>query len=370
MIKTYNIILDRLAAQGIKPKHQMLDNEASKEYLKTIEERGITWELAPPGNHRRNVAERMIQTGKNHITSNLIGCDESFPMREWDRLLPQMELTLNMLRPSHVAPTVSAHSYVFGIHDYNKMPLGPLGCKTQCFVSPEERRSFGTHSIDSWYIGTSPDHYRCHKVFVKETKAVRITDTLLFHHKEITQPTVTVADALVTAAAVLAETVKTNMAKDLSKLNLSELERLSDILHKAALKTSEANVTKTAVPTPRVNKHAVPTTPRVSENISPAPPRVATTTNEDFDIEDAPNPRVTTHDCHIPSHKMTTTTKPPARRTHQGTTQEVRREEDNTSISRLMSFSQYVKYRIASYLTKIWLQENFHCNYSANSQEQ
>ena len=62
MIKTYNIILDRLAAQGIKPKHQMLDNEASNEYLKTIENRGMTWELAPPGNHRRNLAERMIQT--------------------------------------------------------------------------------------------------------------------------------------------------------------------------------------------------------------------------------------------------------------------------------------------------------------------
>ena len=103
------------------------------------------------------------------------------------------------------------------------MPLGPLGCKTQCIVSPEERRSFGTHSIESWYIGTSPDHYRCHKVFVKETKAVRITDTLLFHHKEITQPTVTVADALVTAAANLTEAVKTHMTNDLSTLNLSEL---------------------------------------------------------------------------------------------------------------------------------------------------
>jgi hypothetical protein len=129
---------------------------------------------------------------------------------------------------------------------------------------------------------------------VKETKAVRITDTLLFHHKEITQPTVTVADALVTAAAVLAETVKTNMAKDLSKLNLSELERLANILHEAALKTSEANATKTAVPTPRVNEHSVPATPRVSENISPAPPQIPTTADKDFDIEDAPNPRVVT----------------------------------------------------------------------------
>jgi hypothetical protein len=119
MIKTYNSILDRLAAQGIKPKHQMLDNKASKEYLKTIENRGMTLELAPPGNHRRNLAEKMIQTGKNHITSNPIGCVESFPMREWDRLLPQMEITLNMFRPSNVVvPTISAHSYVHGVHDY------------------------------------------------------------------------------------------------------------------------------------------------------------------------------------------------------------------------------------------------------------
>ena len=103
-----------------------------------------------------------------------MGCDETFSMREWHRLLPQMELTLNLLRQSNVRPNISAQAYVQGvIHDYNRMPLAPLGCSTQCFVGPENRASFGEHSIDSWYIGTSDEHYRCYKVFAKATKMER-----------------------------------------------------------------------------------------------------------------------------------------------------------------------------------------------------
>jgi hypothetical protein len=109
----------------------MLDNEISKEYREAIEERGIAVELVPPDNHRRNLAERAIQTAKGHIIANIIGCDESFPIREWHRLLPQIELTLNMLRPANIRDTISAHSYVHGLHDYNREPLAPLGCKTQ-----------------------------------------------------------------------------------------------------------------------------------------------------------------------------------------------------------------------------------------------
>ena len=42
-------------------------------------------------------------------------------MNLWDRLLPQTILTLNLLRQSNVAPTVSAYQYVNGVFDYNKM---------------------------------------------------------------------------------------------------------------------------------------------------------------------------------------------------------------------------------------------------------
>jgi hypothetical protein len=115
MIRAYNEIMNRLLSQGIKPTKQMLDNEISKEYREAIEERGIAVELVPPDNHRRNLAERAIQTAKGHIIANIIGCDESFPIREWHRLLPQIELTLNMLRPANIRDTISGMVYTITI---------------------------------------------------------------------------------------------------------------------------------------------------------------------------------------------------------------------------------------------------------------
>ena len=41
-----------------------------------------------------------IQMFKNHFLSVLATCDAEFPIVEWDCLLPQAEMTLNMLRPA------------------------------------------------------------------------------------------------------------------------------------------------------------------------------------------------------------------------------------------------------------------------------
>ena len=107
-----------------------------------------------------------------------------------------MFLTLNLLRQSNVAPNVSAYAYHRGQFDYDRMPLAPLGCAVQFHVKLERRKSWGEDSADG-YVRTSPEHYRCHEVFVKATKSKRITDTVFFKHKYITQPTVTPADAIV-----------------------------------------------------------------------------------------------------------------------------------------------------------------------------
>ncbi|KAL7502356.1 hypothetical protein ACHAXN_001073, partial [Cyclotella atomus] len=226
LIKVYETIMARLKGAGIQPKKQILDNEAPRAYLEAIEAQGLEWELVPPTNHRRCIAERGIQTAKGHIIANIIGCDEAFPARQWHKLLPQMEMTLNMLRAANVRPTVSAHTYVYGLHDYNKIPLGPLGCKIQCFVDPDNRRTFGAHATNAFYIRTSPNHYRCQEVFVADTRATRITDTYVFHHKRITNPSVTKADVIVAAASELTTAIKNNFKEDVTKLNLNELERL------------------------------------------------------------------------------------------------------------------------------------------------
>jgi hypothetical protein len=142
MIRVHSILIERLKQQGFEPKKQILDNEISKAYAKSIKNHGMVHERVPKEAHRRNAAEKAIQTAKNHFKAVLAGCDRSFPMHLWDRLLPQVELTCNLLRPANANPNVSAHHYLYGNHDYNRMPLHPMGCAVQAFKDATKRKSW------------------------------------------------------------------------------------------------------------------------------------------------------------------------------------------------------------------------------------
>ena len=62
IIKAYQMIWTRLTASGaVKPTTHILNNEASEAY-KTEIKKNCTIQLVPPDNHRRNLAERAIQT--------------------------------------------------------------------------------------------------------------------------------------------------------------------------------------------------------------------------------------------------------------------------------------------------------------------
>jgi hypothetical protein len=110
---------------------------ASEEFKAEVR-KNCTIQLVPPDNHQQNLAERAIQTFKNHFKAILTGFDDSFPMRLWDKLLPQTILTLNHLCQSNVAPSVSALQYVHGPFDYNKRPLAPMECAVQIHESSEQ----------------------------------------------------------------------------------------------------------------------------------------------------------------------------------------------------------------------------------------
>ena len=90
-----------------------------KRFLKN----NITYQAVPPHTHRANAAERAIQTFKSHFLSGLATCDPDFPIAEWDCLLQQCKMTLNLMRTSRCNPKLSAHTYLEGVHDYNKSPL-------------------------------------------------------------------------------------------------------------------------------------------------------------------------------------------------------------------------------------------------------
>jgi hypothetical protein len=203
IIATHTKIIDRLKAMGIHPKMHYLDNEALQAYKDAIEECGMTYQLITPHVHRANVAEKAIKTFKYHFTTILAGVDDLFPMHLLDRLLPQAEMRLNMLRPANATPTVSAYMYAHGNHDFNAHPLAPLGCSVQLFETPEVRKWWDAHSVNGWYLGTSFKHYCNSKVYCKKTGAERILDTVWFKHKYLTIPSLTAADHIVNAAAKL-----------------------------------------------------------------------------------------------------------------------------------------------------------------------
>ncbi len=97
MVKAYLTLWKQITESGsIKPTTHILDNEASAELKEAIKKSCII-QLVPPDNHRRNIVERGIQTFKNHFKAILAGVEDSFPMRLWDKLLPQTVLTLNLL---------------------------------------------------------------------------------------------------------------------------------------------------------------------------------------------------------------------------------------------------------------------------------
>ena len=97
MVKTNQKMIDRLKTGGIFPKEHTLDSEISEKYKKAIEKNGMHWELVPVGMHQRNVAEKTTQTFKGHFKSILCGIATNLTLNKWDTLLPQAELTSNLL---------------------------------------------------------------------------------------------------------------------------------------------------------------------------------------------------------------------------------------------------------------------------------
>ena len=64
MISAYRKIMKRFQRTNIIAKKRNLDNEISEEFKEEIENQKCTYELVPKGMHRRNIAERAIQTWK------------------------------------------------------------------------------------------------------------------------------------------------------------------------------------------------------------------------------------------------------------------------------------------------------------------
>jgi hypothetical protein len=66
-IRAYTMIYDELTAKSLKPLFQTMDNEASTVLNFFMTAREMKFQLVPHHVHMQNVAERAIQTFKNHV---------------------------------------------------------------------------------------------------------------------------------------------------------------------------------------------------------------------------------------------------------------------------------------------------------------
>ena len=111
-----------------------MDNECST-ILKTFiqDDNDMNIQFVEPQQHRVNASERAIQTFKNHFISGLCTAHPQFPLQLWCEILPQSEITLNLLRRAQCNNKLSAYAVLEGKFNFDKMPLAPPGTKALVF---------------------------------------------------------------------------------------------------------------------------------------------------------------------------------------------------------------------------------------------
>ena len=265
MIRAYKKTISRMRMAGLGIKKHTLDNKALEAFKQCIRQKQIEFELVPPGNHKRNQAERAIQTFKAHFIAILAGVDNKFPLSLWCHLLEPTELTLNLLRQSKMVPKISAFAHVHGHHDYMKKPFAPLGCAIEAHVKPDDRRTWDARSDAGFSLGTSMEHHRCFRVYITKTRSTRISDTVHFKHQYITNPTVSPESHVVAAAQQLATALQGNIPA--GNETAEALKKVSDLFTKIAMAKNEVAKAKAqrnrvqATPAARQATHL----PRVEE---------------------------------------------------------------------------------------------------------
>jgi hypothetical protein len=191
--------------RGLSVDLQILDNEASLANKEAITFKwNATFQLVPPDMHCRNWAERAIHTFKDHYLAILAGVNSAFPPYLWDLLLPQAELTLNLFCQSTIKPRISAWEFFQGPFDFNKTPLGPVGCRVLIHAKPATRRPLDFRAKNGFYIGPDMDSYRCFKLVNADTKSQVISDTVEFRLSYLSIPALSTEDRIIHGLQVVA----------------------------------------------------------------------------------------------------------------------------------------------------------------------
>jgi hypothetical protein len=118
--------------------------------------------------------------------------------------IPQAELTLNLLRQAMLNPRISAWEFFQGPFDFNKMPLGPVGCWVLIHVKPSTHQLWDYWAKNGFYIGPALDSYCCFQLVNADTKSQLISDTVEFCYRFLAVPSPSTEDKIIHGLQVVA----------------------------------------------------------------------------------------------------------------------------------------------------------------------
>jgi hypothetical protein len=140
--------------------------------------------------------EHAISTFKDHFIASLCSTDPLYPLNLWDKLIPQSNITLNLLHCLHINPQLLAYAQVFGAFDFNKTPLAPPRTCVLVHEKPDIWQSWDPQVLDTWYLGPAMHH-------IWNTKSKCVADTLAWFPTRVKMPTISSLDLALAAACDL-----------------------------------------------------------------------------------------------------------------------------------------------------------------------
>jgi hypothetical protein len=210
----------------------------------------------------------------------LATCDPKFPLSEWDLLMPQADITLNLLRSSRRQPKLSAYACINGVFDFNRSPLAPPGTRVVVHVTPDQRHNMAPHGVDGWYVGPSTEHYRCHKCYIPSTFGVRDALTVDWFPHTVPFPKVTTDEYLHQTASDMLTLLQGTATRPIPSLTYGSDLTNAYIQIAQILKRATASPAPAAPLPPVPAQRVPPVTPPAPEQRVPlvtppaAPPKV------------------------------------------------------------------------------------------------
>ena len=114
--------------------------------------------------------------------------------------------------------------------------MAPLGTKLVYHIKPDQRPTFDVRGKEAWYVGPTPEHYRCVSIFIPETR--REIDTVQYFPNKVPIPATSKESLLLKSTLDMLELLKDPTpampALDYSHLTTAAVTKLAELFHLAA----------------------------------------------------------------------------------------------------------------------------------------